>query len=64
MIEVAIMIEGQNGLNWKRWQRLAGVVEACGYIGLYRSDHYTNANPPDLDFTRVLDIAYLASLAF
>lgn len=49
MIEVAIMIEGQNGLNWKRWQRLATVVEACGYTGLYRSDHYTNANPPDLD---------------
>jgi F420-dependent oxidoreductase-like protein len=49
MIEVAIMVEGQNGLNWKRWQRLAGVVEAYGYIGLYRSDHYTNANPPDLD---------------
>jgi F420-dependent oxidoreductase-like protein len=49
MIEVAIMIEGQNGLNWQRWQRIAGTVEDCGYAGLYRSDHYTNANPPDLD---------------
>lgn len=49
MIEVAIMIEGQNGLNWKRWQRLAEVVEANGYKALYRSDHYTNSNPPDLD---------------
>jgi F420-dependent oxidoreductase-like protein len=49
MIEVAIMIEGQNGLNWKHWQRIASVVEACGYAGLYRSDHYTNANPPDKD---------------
>jgi F420-dependent oxidoreductase-like protein len=49
VIEIAIMIEGQNGLNWRRWQRIASVVEACGYIGLYRSDHYTNANPPDLD---------------
>jgi F420-dependent oxidoreductase-like protein len=49
MIEIAIMIEGQNGLNWKRWQRIATTVEACGYVGLYRSDHYTNANPPDLD---------------
>jgi F420-dependent oxidoreductase-like protein len=49
MIEVAIMVEGQNGLNWPRWQRIAAVVEACGYKGLYRSDHYTNANPPDLD---------------
>ncbi len=49
MIEIAIMIEGQNGLNWKRWQRIASVVEAYDYVGLFRSDHYTNANPPDLD---------------
>jgi F420-dependent oxidoreductase-like protein len=49
MLEVAIMVEGQNGLDWKRWQRIAGAVEANGYIGLYRSDHYTNANPPDRD---------------
>jgi F420-dependent oxidoreductase-like protein len=49
MIDVAIMIEGQNGLNWKRWQRIASVVEACGYAGLFRSDHFTNADPPDLD---------------
>ena len=49
MLDVAIMIEGQNGLYWKRWQRIAGTVEDCGYVGLFRSDHYTNANPPDLD---------------
>ena len=49
MIEVAIMIEGQNGLNWLRWQKIAQAVESLGFAGLYRSDHYTNANPPDLD---------------
>ncbi|MGQ0603790.1 MAG: TIGR03560 family F420-dependent LLM class oxidoreductase [Anaerolineales bacterium] len=49
MIEVAIMIEGQDGLNWPRWQRIAAAVEELGFAGLYRSDHYTNANPPDLD---------------
>jgi len=49
MFDVAIMIEGQNGLNWKKWQRIASIVESNGYAGLYRSDHYTNANPPDLD---------------
>ncbi len=49
MLEIAIMIEGQNGLNWPRWKRLARVVEALGFAGLYRSDHYTNANPPDKD---------------
>lgn len=49
MIEIAIMIEGQNGLNWPRWQSIAKAVEDLGFVGLYRSDHYTNANPPDLD---------------
>lgn len=48
-MEVAIMIEGQNGLTWPRWQRMARTVEDLGFVGLYRSDHYTNANPPDLD---------------
>jgi F420-dependent oxidoreductase-like protein len=49
MIEIAIMIEGQNGLNWDKWKRIATTVEAAGYKGLYRSDHFTNANPPDQD---------------
>ncbi len=49
MLEIAIMIEGQNGLNWPRWQRLVRAVEDLGFAGLYRSDHYTNANPPDMD---------------
>ncbi len=62
MIEVAIMIEGQNGLNWKRWQRIVSAVEACGYTGLYRSDHYTNANPPDLDALECwVSLTWLAS---
>ena len=46
-LEVAIMIEGQNGLTWSRWQKIATAVEELGFVGLYRSDHYTNANPPD-----------------
>jgi F420-dependent oxidoreductase-like protein len=49
MIELAIMIEGQDGLNWPRWQRLVTAVEDLGFVGLYRSDHYTNASPPDKD---------------
>ncbi len=48
-MDIAIMIEGQNGLNWPRWKRLAGVVEETGFAGLFRSDHYTNASPPDLE---------------
>ncbi len=48
-IEVAIMLEGQHGLTWPRWQRIARAVEDLGFVGLYRSDHFTNAEPPDLD---------------
>jgi len=42
MIEVAIMIEGQEGIDWDRWRRLARTVEDSGYAGLFRSDHFPN----------------------
>lgn len=62
MIEVAIMIEGQNGLNWPRWQKIATAVEALGFAALYRSDHYTNANPPDKDSLELwVSLTWLAS---
>jgi F420-dependent oxidoreductase-like protein len=62
MIEVAIMIEGQNGLNWPRWQRIAQTVEDSGYVGLYRSDHFTNGSPPDLDSLELwVSFTWLAS---
>lgn len=47
MIEVGLMLEGQNGMTWPRWKRLVKAAEELGFAGLYRSDHYTNANPPD-----------------
>lgn len=49
MLEVAVMIEGQNGLNWARWQNIVRLVEDAGFVGLYRSDHFTNMNLPDKD---------------
>lgn len=49
MLEIAIMIEGQNGLTWTRWQRIARLVEDLGFVGLFRSDHFTNSNPPDVE---------------
>lgn len=48
-MDIAIMIEGQNGLNWSRWKRTAQLVEDLGFAGLYRSDHFTNSEPPDID---------------
>jgi F420-dependent oxidoreductase-like protein len=47
--EVAIMIEGQDGLDWPRWQRLARTVEDSGYAGLFRSDNFTNPTGPVLN---------------
>jgi alkanesulfonate monooxygenase SsuD/methylene tetrahydromethanopterin reductase-like flavin-dependent oxidoreductase (luciferase family) len=49
MLEIAIMLEGQNGLTWTRWQQIARLVEDLGFVGLYRSDHFTNGNAPDLE---------------
>src|SRR5512138_2833871 len=49
MLEIAIMIEGQNGLTWPRWQRIARLVEEAGFAGLFRSDHFTNSNAVDID---------------
>jgi F420-dependent oxidoreductase-like protein len=46
--EVAIMIEGQDGLDWPRWQRLARTVEDSGFAALHRSDHFTNPIGPVL----------------
>jgi alkanesulfonate monooxygenase SsuD/methylene tetrahydromethanopterin reductase-like flavin-dependent oxidoreductase (luciferase family) len=40
-LELNVMIEGQEGLNWERWQRLARAAEDGGFAGLYRSDHLT-----------------------
>ena len=62
MIEVAIFLEGQNGLNWPRWQRIAAAVEELGFAGLYRSDHFTNHNPPDKDALELwVSLTWLAS---
>jgi F420-dependent oxidoreductase-like protein len=62
MLEVAIMIEGQNGLNWTRWQKIAQLVEDLGFVGLYRSDHFTNMNPPDKDSLELwVSLTWLAS---
>ncbi len=49
MIDVGLMIEGQLGVNWARWQRLARATEASGFVGLYRSDHFTEPEGPHLD---------------
>ena len=61
-MDIAIMIEGQNGLTWSRWQNLAAAVEDLGFAGLYRSDHFSNATPPDKESLELwVSLTWLAS---
>jgi F420-dependent oxidoreductase-like protein len=61
-MEIALMLEGQNGLNWERWQRLAHAAEDLGFVGLYRSDHFTNGQPPEMDSLELwVSLTWLAS---
>jgi len=61
-MDIAIMIEGQDGLTWTRWQRIARAVEDLGFAGLYRSDHFTNMNPPDKESLELwVSLTWLAS---
>jgi F420-dependent oxidoreductase-like protein len=43
------MIEGQEGVTWDDWVRLARLAEDLGFEGLFRSDHYTAIIRPDAD---------------
>ena len=55
------MIEGQEGVTWDDWVRLARLAEETGLEGLFRSDHYTAIIRDDAD---ALDAwATLAGLA-
>ena len=58
---MCLMIEGQEGVTWDDWVRLARLTEDHGLEGLFRSDHYTAIIRTDAD---ALDAwATLAGLA-
>lgn len=46
-MQLAIMVEGQRGMTWERLQRFTSAVCDLGFNGLYRSDHFVDAEPPD-----------------
>ncbi|MEP7292203.1 MAG: TIGR03560 family F420-dependent LLM class oxidoreductase [Chloroflexota bacterium] len=47
MTAIGLMVEGQDGLTWERWQRLLRAAEDFGFQCVFRSDHFTNPAPPD-----------------
>jgi F420-dependent oxidoreductase-like protein len=62
MVALSIMIEGQDGLTWSRWQNLVREVEDLGFAGLFRSDHFTNKDAPDKDsLEMIVSLTYLAN---
>lgn len=48
-MRVCLMIEGQEGVTWEDWVRLARLTEESGLEGLFRSDHYTAIIREDAD---------------
>lgn len=48
-MRVCLMIEGQEGVTWEDWVRLARLTEENGLEGLFRSDHYTAIIREDAD---------------
>ena len=48
-MNLCLMIEGQEGVTWDDWVRLARLTEEHGLEGLFRSDHYTAIIRPDAD---------------
>lgn len=48
-MELGLMLEGQNGLNWQNFAQIATAVDEMGFTSLHRSDHFVNDSPPDLD---------------
>ena len=46
-MRVCLMIEGQEGVTWDDWVRLATLTEEHGLEGLFRSDHYTAIIRPE-----------------
>src|SRR5688572_9470090 len=48
-VRLCLMIEGQEGVTWNDWVRLARLTEDNGLEGLFRSDHYTAIIRADVD---------------
>src|SRR5258707_12276134 len=61
MVAISIMIEGQMGVTWPHWKRLVAEVEDLGFAGMFRSDHFTSARPPDrASLETIVSLTYLA----
>lgn len=61
MVAISLMLEGQYGMTWSHWKKLVAEVEDLGFAGMFRSDHFTNAKPPDMDsLEMIVSLTYVA----
>jgi F420-dependent oxidoreductase-like protein len=62
MTAIGLMFEGQQGLTWDRWRRLLNAADTLGYQCVFRSDHFTNPEPPDHESLEAwVSLTYAAS---
>jgi len=45
-MDLGVMIEGQEGLNWDLWRRIIRTTEDSGFESLWRSDHFFSLSGP------------------
>ena len=61
MVALSISITANFGLTWPRWKRFVSRIEALGFAGLFRSDHFT-LQDADLDsLEMIVSLTYLAA---
>jgi F420-dependent oxidoreductase-like protein len=62
MTAIGLMFEGQLGLTWDRWRRLLQAADTLGYQCVFRSDHFTDTQPPDQESLEAwVSLTYAAS---
>lgn len=63
MTAIGLMIEGQIGLTWERWQRILRAAEDMGFQCVFRSDHFVDPQPPDKESLEAwVSLAYAATV--
>ncbi|MEM9954817.1 MAG: LLM class flavin-dependent oxidoreductase [Chloroflexota bacterium] len=61
-MQIGLMFEGQNGLNWDYWKQILEIAENAGYQSVFRSDHFTNPQGDILDALELwTSLTYAAS---
>jgi alkanesulfonate monooxygenase SsuD/methylene tetrahydromethanopterin reductase-like flavin-dependent oxidoreductase (luciferase family) len=60
-MKLAIQIEAMFGYTWDSWKHQVSEIERLGFAGVFRSDHFAMADPPDLDsLEAIVSLTYLA----